>query len=182
MGDNHVRAKPPLEAFEERYIPEPMSGCFLWIGQQHSNKKEGYGVFTNNYGMPVGQRKIWLAHRAAWEFYRGPIPEFDADGNRIVVCHKCDNPACVNPDHLFLGTDMDNVHDSMSKGRHQTEANPCYARGSKKPTAKLDEVKVSGIRGLLSLDFPRRLIAEEFGVSCGLIDQIAQGRVWKHVA
>lgn len=95
--------------FEEKYIPEPMSGCWLWIGQYQCN---GYGVisrFKNKKG-----RKNVMAHRAAYEIYNGEIKE------GLLVCHKCDNRLCVNPKHLFLGTAQDNTNDMIFKGRQVT--------------------------------------------------------------
>ena len=86
---------------EAKTIPEPMSGCRLWIG---ANRPSGYGrVVCGN--------KTLTAHRVAWETFVGPIPP------GMDVLHSCDNPPCVNPDHLFLGTDLDNVRDMIAKGR-----------------------------------------------------------------
>lgn len=83
-------------------IPVPGPGCWLWLGPTAN----GYGVF-NDQGRRV------RAHRAAYEQANGPIP----DG--MVICHKCDTPSCVNPDHLFCGTQRDNVRDMAVKGRHR---------------------------------------------------------------
>ena len=84
--------------------PEPMTGCHLWIG---GADPDGYGVISRQ-----GRRgKQERAHRVAYELFVGPIP----DG--ICVLHRCDTPACVNPEHLFLGTNLDNVRDRDAKGR-----------------------------------------------------------------
>lgn len=93
---------------ERLYIPEPNSGCWLWIGGQTT---EGYGLLykTNS---TTGERKHITAHRAMWEQTFGVIKE-----SGLVVCHKCDFPPCVNPDHLFLGTPRDNALDMIAKGR-----------------------------------------------------------------
>ena len=91
------------DRFEKYVIPEPMSGCFLWIGSVDGG---GYGTFWDGRGRAK-------AHRYAWGQKHGPIPE------GMHVCHKCDNPPCVNPLHLFLGTAKDNARDKIRKGREK---------------------------------------------------------------
>ena len=101
--------KNPLrERFMKKWTLEPDSGCWLWTG---SRRRHGYGRM---YSL---DRKGLSAHRVSWELFRGPIP----DG--LDVLHKCDNPPCVNPDHLFVGTMQDNMDDMVRKGRQ--------ARGSR---------------------------------------------------
>lgn len=78
-------------------------GCWTWTGA--TNRRNGYGYFKRR------DRRQMNTHRVAWEFAHGPIP----DG--LCVCHHCDNPRCVRPDHLFLGTQRENMQDMKAKGR-----------------------------------------------------------------
>ena len=88
-----------IESFNEKWTPEPFSGCWLWMGA------------GTRYGVSNHRHRPQLAHRVSWEIYRGQIP------SRACVLHKCDTPMCVNPDHLFLGTKRDNTRDCIHKGR-----------------------------------------------------------------
>ena len=89
-----------------------MSDCIEWTGA----KRRGYGAVRY-------KGAIWGAHRAAWDAQVGPIP----DG--MIVCHSCDNPACVNVEHLFLGTHLDNARDKGAKGRHFNQRKTTCAQG-----------------------------------------------------
>jgi hypothetical protein len=101
--DNSLSSYPMRVRFWGRVKKTP-DGCWIWMGAKRN--KKGYGTFCE----PITGKQIY-AHRFSWEWHNGAIPM------GVFVLHKCDNPACVNPDHLKLGDAMDNNHDSISKGR-----------------------------------------------------------------
>ena len=129
------------------------TGCWEWIG--YRNKK--------NYGMFKALGDVFYAHRTSWEFLIGEIP----DG--ILVLHKCDNPPCVNPEHLFLGTHQDNMDDMSQKGRGRTSPK----RGNNNPHIKISDEQVREIRSLYSTgDFTYYDLSDRYGVSYQLIGNI----------
>ena len=140
--------------FESRIQPEPNSGCWLWDAGYSST---GYGAIRVK-GKQVG------AHRVAHELYIGPIP----DG--MHVCHVCDNRACVNPDHLWLGTSAENAVDKSQKGR--------AVLGTKHPKSKLTENQVLEI---LKDDRPASYVAQKYGVSRQIVWRIKTGKNWPHL-
>lgn len=128
-------------------------GCWEWTGARVS----GYGVLGMN-GTSV------KAHRFSWELHNGPIPK------GLHVCHHCDNRKCIRPDHLFLGTDADNIADAVSKGR--------MARGSRQALSKLTPDEVKQVRALLAEGRTARDIASRFGVFHTTIQAIKEGKSW----
>lgn len=150
--------------------------CWLWTAYKCSR---GYGQFK------LGRRMI-KAHRAAWVITNGTIPLC-----RISACHKCDNPPCCNPAHLFLGTQKDNADDMEKKGRgkhikgdsHYSRIQPeRLARGESNGWAKLVASQVLEIRSLYATGTTTQTaIAERFGVSQGTIGQIINRKNWKHI-
>ena len=140
------------QRFEEKYIPEPNSGCWLWTALVIGR---GYGYFRLN------TKKNILAHRFSWELRNGNIP----DG--LQVLHKCDNPACVNPDHLFLGTPQDNTNDMINKQR-QIKGEDCH-------NALLTDEKVLSI---VKDDRPNKVIAKSYGVPYNVVYRIKKGERW----
>lgn len=95
------------DRFEEKFIPVTESGCWLWTASCH---ERGYGLFHTGRGIRKG--KMEFAHRVSYELYKGVRPSDNES-----VCHSCDNPYCVNPNHLFIGSHKDNMSDMRRKGR-----------------------------------------------------------------
>lgn len=154
------------ELFETGCIPEPNSGCWLWEGAADKN---GYGCVK---ALPR-HRRDRRAHRVSWAIYRGDIP------SGLCVLHKCDTPACVNPDHLFLGTQSDNNADMTRKGRHRGWGNgqPLLA-GASHPLAKLTETLIQEIR---SDTRGKTIITKDHGISRSLVYRIKKRKTWKHI-
>ena len=153
----------PSMLFDERYIPEPNSGCWLWEGCVND---DGYGRIGSR-----GHR--YIAHRLSWILHRGAIP------SGMCVLHKCDTPACVNPDHLFLGTRHDNARDMVRKSRHLYRPKPTPRPGEANPQAKLTEEDVRAIRldaRLLSI------VAKAYGISDSQVSNIRLRKKWRHLS
>lgn len=137
---------------EERCIPEPMSGCWLWTAAENG---VGYGAMWDG-------AKTRGAHRLMYEVTTGPIPDgFD-------VCHRCDNRICVNPDHLFAGTRLENVTDMDRKGRRKT-------------TPILTAEQVLDIRARAARGERTKDLARMFGVSQPTISAVKHRINWAHL-
>lgn len=137
-------------------------GCWWWVGAKFSN---GYGRFWAS--------KEYLAHRVSWELHNGPIPE------GLHVLHRCDNPSCVRPDHLSVGTHKENMRDMVNKGRssHSTGTN-----GENHYRSKITAKDVKEIREKYSNSkTPLKIIAQEFGLSKIHINKILLRKIWKHI-
>ena len=133
--------------------------CWNWTG---------YFV-GNQYGRIKLNGKVHRAHRMSWIIHNGDIP----DG--MCILHKCDNPSCVNPDHLFLGTRADNMADMDAKGRRAN------FKGANNGNSKLTEAKVREIRMWSELGYLQKRIATAYGVSKVNVSAIKHRRSWKHV-
>lgn len=140
------------------------TGCWLWSG---TLQQKGYGTL-----MVDNERHS--VHRIAWTLHFGPIP------HRLMVCHSCDVPSCVNPNHLFLGTNSDNMRDAAQKHRLHAQRHPDLYRGDRNMRATVTAEIVLAIRaqkGRRSM----RALAMEYGVSRSAICHIQQRRVWAHI-
>lgn len=151
------------ERFEAKYTPEPNSGCWLWTGCRAAF---GYGRIN---AADNGPAQVKNAHRVSWEMNKGEIP----DG--LCVLHKCDNPACVNPDHLFLGTRRDNVHDMVSKKRNRSGDQRGERHGGRKLSS--EDVRDIRKRERSATDY-----AEHYGVHWRHIYAVWRSEKWQSVA
>lgn len=131
-------------------------GCWIWTAGKNKN---GYGAI----GVDC---RIERAHRVSWFLHFGPIPE------KMHVLHKCDNPACVAPHHLFLGDHLTNMLDKEAKGRANQ---PIGARN------KASKLTVEMVREIKLSNESQQILAERYGVTDGAINHIKMGRTWKHV-
>jgi hypothetical protein len=154
------------QRFHSKYQPVPWTGCWIWTA---ATKEHGYGVI----GVGARSDGVIRAHRLAYLLNKGEIPEGK------VVMHKCNNPSCVNPDHLEVGTVKDNQNYMVQCGRLKIPDN----KGEKAAWSKLNESAVKEIIG--AFDTKKKgtgtALAKKFGVSKSAIYQIWGGENWKHL-
>jgi hypothetical protein len=135
------------DLLEDRHVKDPNSGCWLWFGADSG--RDGYG------GIRRGGKEI-KAHRASYTIFNGEIPE------GMYVLHKCDVRCCINPDHLFLGTHIDNMRDRFEKGRYNT---------------KISVAEVEKIRNLYAdMEYTQAQLAKIYKVDASLISRIIAGK------
>lgn len=143
----------PSAKMLENYMPVPESGCWIWMGSVNA---AGYGQCTT-----LPPRRNRLAHRLFYQHHVGEIPA------GLNVCHKCDTPACVNPAHLFVGTQDESLKDMAAKRRSTI--------GERNPMAKITNETARAIRVATGRQVD---IAAEFGVSKYTVSQIKTGKIW----
>lgn len=141
----------------DRSEDDPETGCRNW---SLAKNWKGYGVFKID-------QKPMNASRAAYIVFVGPVPA------GMCVCHRCDNPACVNPDHLWVGTYKDNWADCRSKGRE--------TKGTANGKAKLNDSDVVAIRSMSANGERQEAIASMFGIARGTVSKIVARKSWPHV-
>ena len=145
--------------WEKVDVPANEFGCWEW---QAAQDEHGYGWF----GLDGRQQR---AHRVAWQFVNGPIPKGEG-AHGTCVLHRCDNRACVRPDHLFLGSHADNVRDMVKKGRQ--------VKGKAHGRAKLTREDVYAIRADTRL---QREIAADYGINRSAVSNIKLRKRWAHL-
>lgn len=149
-------SKVTSERFWEKV--DKSGGCWLWTA----------GIYKDGYGQFQYKLKMVAAHRYSWELHFGEIPE------GLQVLHKCDTRNCIRPEHLFLGTNQDNVDDKVSKGRQHKPKGVLHGR------SKLDDNKVRCIRRYYPM-FTQRDLAKFFNVYESTINKVVHYITWKHV-
>lgn len=155
-----MRQRNTPDTFWRRILKS--ENCWIWIGALRSGYGElSFVSITGSYN-PIG------AHVVAWILTNGPIPE------GMDVLHKCDNPPCCRPDHLFLGTSQDNMRDMAEKGRS--------AWSERSSLAKLSKDRVLNIIGMSSQGVPQNRIAKIFELHESTVSLIVRGKRWEHLA
>lgn len=146
----HRPRKPLSERFWSKVDKKHISGCWLWMANKNT---QGYGSFDID---GKGKR----AHRVAYELHYGSIPKGK------LVCHHCDNPSCVRPDHLFLGTQQDNVNDMVRKGR---------------ACRKLTDEQILSMRALYKNGISYKELSQQFDTVFDNVYKIINRQTWKHI-
>lgn len=170
-----IKSEQIAVRLERDSLPEPNTGCWIWEGSVDGRTENAAGI---PYGrIFVGSRRggfrgFRFAHRVSYETFVGPIPP------GMNVCHHCDNPLCINPSHLFVGTDRDNARDREKKGRGVYVG----VSGSRHHNSKLTEANVRDIRRRLEGGASVRALSEEYGVNERNIRKIRGRSAWQHVA
>lgn len=156
------KRKSLVERYHNRIEKRNDSACWEWIGARDS---DGYGHIT----IKIDGKTKWIkAHRLSWEYAFGNIPD------HTCVLHHCDNPSCVNPVHLFLGTQEDNMHDMKSKGRSSKRSRVGEDNGN----SKLKEIQVLDIS---KDNRTLREISQQYGVTMATVSDIKRGKIWSHL-
>lgn len=159
------RIFPPKKTLSETLWQRVIKSDSCW---------EWQGALTEGYGNFTYQRKNYHCHRVSWELAYGPIP------GGLWVLHRCDNRKCVRPDHLFLGTHLDNIQDMVAKGRHSFHRRADRPCGQAHPNAKLTDHAVRDIRAYAPTTSIAAL-ARRHGVSESAIQAVLHGDTWIHV-
>lgn len=143
------------------------TGCWEWRGAKNEH---GYGVIGKEGGRGAGNSK---AHRLSYQIFCDTIPT-----PKELICHKCDNPSCVNPKHLFVGSPKDNTADMIAKGRN---SKPPLRYGEANPRSKLTEERVLNVRQLSKQGLTSRRIARLHSVDKNTVLAIINHKTWRHV-
>jgi len=154
------------KSIEERFWTkvQKADGCWLWTASVHGTK--GYGQINSG-----GRGRPLQAHRVSWEIHFGPIP----DG--MIICHHCDNPLCVRPDHLFVGTKSDNALDAVRKGIFGDH----WPKGERHYKTRLTNADALHIRALHAAGANYGELASRYGISNSSISKLVRRVTWRHL-
>lgn len=159
------KPKTAIYRFNHSYIKDFLTGCWVWQGRSRSGS-------CRKYGRIKVDKKVVPAHRYSWELHNGQkIP----DG--MIVMHKCDNPECVNPDHLMIGTHQQNMNDMVKKGR-QSKSIHERAKGERNGNSKLN---ASLAKAIYEDERSQRKIAKEFNITQAAVSLIKQKKTWREI-
>ena len=165
----HNRRRPAVDRFWAKVDKSPGFGpsgdCWRWTG---AISRAGYGVMNR------GGRTA-LTHRLSFELAHGSIPAGAS------ICHRCDNPPCCNPDHLFAGAPVENSADMVAKGRQLAPGPTRPALGERHGQARLTASDVPVIRAAFARKDDLAALARQLGVSRSAVEDVAKGRTWRHI-
>ena len=156
------KPRPVAERFWDHVRKGDLDECWEWTG---ARERAGYGFLHASHR----PRRWWKAHRVSWEIHFGAIPQ------GACVLHRCDNPPCVNPRHLWLGSRRDNNRDRVRKGRGHKQ------HGEANTNAKLSAADLPAIRRLHERGMTQEKIAEVFSISQPQISRVLRGESWGHL-
>lgn len=159
--------KRKIKSIEERFWKKVNKSRKCWEWTACRNER-GYGQIR------IGRRAV-LAHRVSWIIHFGGLSPYIDSLISLCVLHKCDNPRCVNPSHLFLGTQQDNVVDKVKKGRQSSP------HGEESHLSKLTEEEVNKIRELYKVGTSHKTIAKKFNISESNVGAIIRRETWTHI-
>ncbi len=155
-----------IERFVEKYITDPVTDCWIWTAGKNN---AGYGQFW-----PDARCSPMYAHRFAWVLHFGPIPD------KLNILHNCDNPSCVNPNHLTMGTQVENMRHMVDTGRYKNT--PPLRQGQAHGMHKLSDVDVRIIQRLCNARILNQSqIAAVFQVTVTQINRIHRRKAWTHI-
>lgn len=160
LRSNQIYSDTATKRFWAKVGPKLSNGCMEWTAY---SLNKGYGMFRRG---KLADGRV-LAHRFSYEIHNGPIPE------GMIVRHKCDNPKCVNPEHLLLGTQKDNVADMVARKRHAWKGGL--------PWEKLSDDDISDIRVMRGYGMGVTALAREYGVSHALISMHLSGKLLRYL-
>lgn len=165
----HKANQEDRRRFAELVLWAPGDACWEWQGcrMRRRNGALSYGLFF------IGRKVRILAHRAAWVLVNGPLPK------DVVIRHRCDNVACVRPDHLLPGTQAENLADMRERGRGRM---PAPRLGTAHHHAKMDPEKVREIRALRADGLSLAKIGSRVGLHASTVHDIVRGKTWAEVA